>query len=211
MKKILLAPFVLASLFSFGGGLKAHTDSSYGDLMQNTLKNKNSLKLQNSNSKLFLLNHAIVHINKRNKKSPRYVTGMVYAPFVSYFQDSLSCQRAIGDLRALLNSFYSTQNGITTTKIFFSCAAGDKINNANFQIPNYYNYNIGFIEQGAGNNISRRPHYPILTPIPFAKLSSCNFYGRGLKNNIRGWDINSYTDDRDKWKQIYVCVKTSNL
>tara|TARA_A100001015_G_C15030688_1_gene733054 strand:+ start:800 stop:1456 length:657 start_codon:yes stop_codon:yes gene_type:complete len=211
LKKLLLTPFLLTSLFSFGGDLKAHTDSRYDELTQNNQKNRNSLKLQNSNSKLYLLNHAIVAINKLNKKSPRYVTGVTYLPIVSYFQDSLSCQRAVDSLRTLLNNFYSTETGITKYKTYFTCTAGDKIENANFQIPKYYNYNIGFIEQRTGNNRSRRPHYPILIPVPFAKLSSCNFYGRSQKNTIRGWDIDSYTDNRDKWKQIYVCLKTSNL
>ena len=99
----------------------------------------------------------------------------MYSLIVSYFRDSGSCQRAADSLKTLLNSFYSTENGITTIKTYFSCNVGDKIENANFQIPNYYNFHIGFVEQGAGNNKSRRPNYPILAPIPFAKLSSCNF------------------------------------
>ena len=210
MKRLFFAPFLLASLFSFVGELKAHPDSRYDELTQNNLKNRNSLKLQNSNSKLYLLNHAIVAINKLNKKSPRYVTGVTYVPIVSYFKDSLSCQRAVDSLRTLLNSFYSKETGITTIKTFFTCTAGDKIENANFQIPKYYNFNIGFIEHRDSNNTTRRPEYPILVPVPFAKLSSCNFYGRSQKNNIHGWDIDSHTDYRDKWKQKYVCIKTQN-
>ena len=208
MKKLLLV-IILASLFPFGNGqLKAHIDSTYDDFRQNTLKNRNPLRLQNSNSKLYLLNHAIVAINDI---STRYVTGMTYSPFVPYFKDSLSCQRAIDSLRTLINEFHSTENnGITTIKTYFSCTEGDKIANANFQIPKYYNFHIGFIEGGTGNNKSRLPNFPIIAPIAFAKLSSCNFYGRNLKNTFRSWDINSYTDDRVKWKNSFVCIKTQN-
>ena len=60
MKRLILIPFLLVSLFSFSSELKAHPDARYNDHSQNNLKIRNSFKLQNSNSKLYLLNHAIV-------------------------------------------------------------------------------------------------------------------------------------------------------
>ena len=207
MKKLLLGPFLLASLFSFGGELKAYPNSRYGELNQNSSRNVNSLKLQNSNSKIYLLNYAAVIINKNGKK--RYITGSMHSPFVSYFQDSISCQRAIFSLRNLLKSFYSKE-GSDNFKTYFSCTASES-NNSDVQIPRYYNFPLVFIEGGAGKNKSRIPGFPINEPIPFAKVSSCNSYGRKLRNSIQGWDINSHTDDLDKWKLMFVCVKTSNL
>ena len=141
-------------------------------------------------------------------KGNRYITGAMHSPFVYYFQDSISCQRAIFSLRILLRNFYSKE-GTYKFKTYFSCT--DSQSNNSDEIPRYYNFPLVFIEEGAGKNKSRRPGFPINEPIPFAKLSSCNSYGRKLRNTIRGWDINSHTDDRDKWKLMYVCVKTSNL
>ena len=209
MKKLLLAPFLLANLFSFGGDLKAYPNSQYGELNQNSRRNENSLKLQNSNSKIYLLNFALVLINKNPVEKNRYITGSMHSPFVSYFQDSISCQRAILSLRILLKNFYSKE-GSFKFKTFFSCTASPS-NNSDVQIPEYYNFPFVFIENGVGKNKSRRPGFPINEPIPFAKVSSCNSYGRKLRNTILGWDINSHTDDHDKWKLMYVCVKTSNL
>ena len=207
MKKLLLAPFLLASLFSFGGELKAYPNSQYGDLNQNSRRNVNSSKLQNSNSKIYLLNYAAVIINQDADEN-RYITGSMNAPFVSYFQDSISCQRAILSLRNLLKSFYSKE-GSYNFKTYFSCTASESDDPD--EIPRYYNFPLVFIEGGAGKNKSRIPGFPINEPIPFAKVSSCNSYGRKLRNSIQGWDINSHTDDLDKWKLMYVCVATSNL
>ena len=207
MKKLLLAPFLLASLFLFGGELKAYPNSRYGELNQNSRRNVNSLKLQNSNSKIYLLNYAAVIIAKNGKN--RYITGSMHSPFVSYFQDSISCQRAILSLRILLKNFYSKE-GSFKFKTFFNCTASPS-NNSDVQIPEYYNFPFVFIENGVGKNKSRRPGFPINEPIPFKKLSTCNSYGRKLRNSIQGWDINSHTDDLDKWKLMYVCVASSNL
>jgi len=207
MKKLLIAPFLLASLFSFGGELKAYPISRYGDLNQNSRRNVNSSKLQNSNSKIYLLNYAAVIINQDADEN-RYITGSMNAPFVSYFQDSISCQRAILSLRNLLKSFYSKE-GSYNFKTYFSCTASESDDPD--EIPRYYNFPLVFIEGGAGKNKSRIPGFPINEPIPFAKLSSCNSYGRKLRNTILGWDIKSHTDYRDKWKLMYVCIKTSNL
>ena len=209
MKKLLIAPFLLASLFSFGGELKAYPISRYGDLNQNSRRNVNSSKLQNSNPKIYLLNYAVVLINKNPVEKNRYITGAMHSPFVSYFQDSISCQRAIFSLRNLLKSFYSKE-GSYNFKTYFSCTASES-NNSDVQIPRYYNFPLVFIEGGAGKNKSRIPGFPINEPVHFGKESSCNSYGRNLRNTIRGWDINSYTDDRDKYRLMYVCVRTSNL
>ena len=209
MKKLLLASFLSANLFSFGGELKAYPNSRYGELNQNSRRNANSLKLQNSNSKIYLLNFALVLINQDGDEN-RYINGSMHSPYVSYFKDAMSCQRAIFSLRNLLKSFYSKE-GSYNFKTYFSCTAGDNIENSNVQIPRYYNFPLVFIESGAGKNKSRIPGFPINDPIPFANVSSCNSYGRKLRNTVLGWDINSYTDDRDKWKLMYVCVKTSNL
>ncbi len=208
MKKLLLGPFLLASLFSFGGELKAYPNSLYGEPNQNSRGNVNSSKLQNSNSKIYLLNYSAVLINEDGDGN-RYITGSMFAPFVSYFQDSISCQRAIFSLRNLLKSFYSRE-GSDHFKTYFSCTASES-NNSDVQIPRYYNFPLVFIEERAGKNKSRVPGFPINEPIPFAKVSSCNSYGRKLRNTILGWDINSHTNYRDKWKLMYVCIKTSNL
>ena len=207
MKKLLIAPFLLASLFSFGGELKAYPNSRYGDLNQNSRRNVNSSKLQNSNSKIYLLNYAAVIINQDADEN-RYITGSMNAPFVSYFQDSISCQRAILSLRNLLKSFYSKE-GSYNFKTYFSCTASESDDPD--EIPRYYNFPLVFIEGGAGKNKSRIPGFPFNIPVPFAKVSTCNSYGRNLRNTIRGWNINPHTDERDKWRLMYVCIKTSNL
>ena len=206
MKKLLLAPFLLASLFSFDGELKANQDLRYGEINQNSRRNVNSLKLQNSNSKIYLLNYAAVLINKTGKN--RYITGTMHSPFVSYFQDSISCQRAILSLRVLLKNFYS-KVGAYNFKTYFSCTSIES-NNSDVQIPRYYNFPFVFIENGVGKNKSRRPGFPINEPMPFANVSSCNSYGRKLGNTLQGWDLNSHTDELDTWKLKYVCIKTSN-
>ena len=208
MNKLLLTPFLLASLFSFGGELEANQDLRYGELNQNSRRNVNSLKLQNSNSKIYILNYAAVLINKNPLENNRYITGAMHSPFVSYFQDSISCQRAIISLRLWLKNFYSKE-GSYKFKTYFSCTASES-NNSDVQIPKYYNFPFVFIETGVGKNRSRRPGFPINEAIPFAKLSSCNSYGRKLRRTIQSWNINSHTDDRDKWQLLFVCVKTSN-
>ena len=207
MKKLLIAPFLLASLFSFGGESKAYPNSRYDELNQNSRRNVNSLKLQNSNSKIYLLNYAVVLINQDADEN-RYITGSMYSPFISYFQDSISCQRAILSLRNLLKSFYSKE-GSYNFKTYFSCTASES--NDSDEIPRYYNFPLVFIEGGAGKNKSRIPGFPLNIPVPFAKVSTCNSYGRNLRNTIRGWDINPHTDERHKWRMMYVCIKTSNL
>ena len=85
MKKLLLAPFLLANLFSFGGDLKAYPNSQYGELNQNSRRNANSLKLQNSNSKIYLLNFALVLINQDGDEN-RYINGSMHSPLFLIFK-----------------------------------------------------------------------------------------------------------------------------
>ena len=132
----------------------------------------------------------------------------MYAPFVTYFQDSISCRRAIFSLKNLLKSFYSKE-GSDNFKTYFSCIASES--NDSDEIPKYYFFPLVFIEGGAGKNKSRIPEFPFNEPVPFAKESTCDSYGRNLRNTIRGWDINPQTNECDKWKMMYACIKTSNL
>ena len=105
MKKLLLAPFLLASMFSFGGELKANpysryeTNSSRLNISDPTRLNKNQL------SKQYSLRMGFVHLlPDGNGDKSLYVTSAFTGLSEDFFQDLSSCLSAKRKLKDFILS-----------------------------------------------------------------------------------------------------------
>ena len=101
MKKLLLAPFLLASLFSFGGEMKAHPDSRY-ETNSSQLNISNPKRLNNNNSKQYSLRTGLAHlISDGNGDESLYVTHLHAGLSETFFKDLQSCLNAQRKLKIL--------------------------------------------------------------------------------------------------------------
>ena len=99
MKRLFFAPFLIASMFSFGGELKAHPDLRYE--IQNTKLNiSDPIRLNNNNSKQYSLRMNLVHIIRDEIASAT----LTWPYSENFFKDFSSCQSAKRNLKDFLLS-----------------------------------------------------------------------------------------------------------
>ena len=94
-----------------------------------------------------------------------------------------------------------------------NCSPAERSNISKYEIPEYYKFQVDWIELKYGPvNTGVEPGAYIPTvPAHFSTKSSCEQNGRRHLIQIKGWNINSYTTYKHKYKSKYICIKTSNL
>ena len=205
MKRLLLAPFLLASLFSFCGELKANPYSRY-ETTNSPLNISNPTGLNNNSSKQYSLRINLAHIIVDNKIASVTLT---YPYSENFFKDFSSCQSAKRSLRDFILS--QPQEG-RKLKFYGSCAPADRSNKSKYEIPEYYKFQLDWVETSRNGTMDRNPEaYIPFNPAHFATKSSCEENGRRHGMQIKGWNINSVTTYKTKFKSKYICIKTSNL
>ena len=212
MKKLLLAPFLLASLFSFCVELKANPDSRY-ETNSSRLNISDPTRLNNNNSKQYSLRMNLTSIISywEENKLKSYIDNSQPELSESFFEDLSSCQSAKRILKSFILSQTATRGG--ELKFYASCAPAQRSINSRYALPEYYKFQLDWIElKGENGEISREPE-AYIPPIPahFSTKSSCEENGRRHLIQIKGWNINSVTTYRHKFKSKYICIKTSNL
>ena len=128
----------------------------------------------------------------------------------TFFKDLQSCLSAKRKLKNFILS--QTEEG-RKLKFYGSCAPAKRSNANHYTIQEYYKFQVDWVE--AKNNdgiIFREPAAYIPTvPAHFPTKSSCEDNGRRHLIQIKGWDINSHTTKKHKFKSKYICIKTSKL
>ena len=203
MKRLFFAPFLLASLFSFGGELKAHPDSRYE--IQNTKLNiSDPTRLNNNNPKHYLLSGSLLEIGRLKKRDWQLVDSHNFLKELP-FQDEMSCKNAIRTLRALVEADQET----TRYRFFANCTFAERSDKSKYEIPEWYKFQVdyftNFNHSRVGQIIPPYPHLPN-SPAHFSNSSSCDVNGRRRANQVKGWIVGKF-----KGRSRYICVKTGNL
>ena len=101
MRKLLLAPFLLSSLFSFGSELKANPGSRY-----ELPDPRSSLSESQSNSKdvWYLLNQTTIESKSPNQNSNKWVLSQMSKLSISSFPNRSICQRFVAKQRTWITS-----------------------------------------------------------------------------------------------------------
>ena len=185
MKKLLLAPFLLASLFSFGGELKANSNSRY-----ELLDPKSSLSESQSDSKdvWYLLNQSVIEEKgwyKIKKWRPKSFEKLK----ITTVSDRTICERlASKEKRWIeqidLGSYNFDDDGtIKVTdyryRAYTKCISGRKEDEANYFLTIASNLmdtnrNIPYINQGTSTDA--------FDTLYFKDLSKCNLAKSKLDN-----------------------------
>ncbi len=185
MKKLLLAPFLLANLFSFGGELKSHPDSSYE--LPNP-RSSLSESQSNSNDVWYLLTQTEIQW-KGNKYVP--FKGWSTVAFeklkISKYGTRSICQRLASEKKRWINQIDLGRSREINYrhKVYTKCINGIKENNAK------YSLNIASISmrnhEENGNNFqtispSEQSVFSSFDTLFFQNLSKCNLAKSKLDN-----------------------------
>ena len=205
MRKLLLAPFLLSSLFSFGGELKSHPDSLY-EIPNTKLDISDPKKLNNNNSKQYFLRANVFELGGLPNLSSYYrnISSHEDIPF----SDLSACLRAKKTIKDFVLRAHKNV-GDRRIKFYGFCSPGEKNTISKYEIPEYYKFQLDWVEDGPS---SREPsiQFPNF-PTHFLDKSSCETNGRRTTTQVRGMNINSILLGSIKLRSRYVCIKTSNL
>ncbi len=203
MKRLFFAPFLLASLFSFGGELKSHPDSRY-ELPNTKLYISDPKKLNNINYKQYFLRANVFELGGSKKN---YYYRNISSHEDIPFSDLSACLRA----KKTIKDFVLGAHKVDTRrkiKFYGFCSPGEKNTISKYEIPEYYKFQLDWVEGG----LDRYPEIQFPNfPTHFLDKSSCETNGRRTTTQVRGMNINSILLGSIKLRSKYVCIKTSNL
>ena len=179
MKKLLLTPFLLASLFSFGGELKANPGSRY-ELPDPRNINNDPLGKQSSKYVWYLIMNNFVVIRDIGSNSTPWSKHPKMMPALKFIPTSskLNCTNMARNLNSWLRALdLGKKNTYTTHKYrtYFKCIQTTNSSNANTylfinsQPMRYSSYPGG---HGISSNVGSVPNP--LSELYFSDLSKCN-------------------------------------
>ena len=205
VKKLLLAPFLLSSLFSFGGELKSHPDSLY-EIPNTKLDISDPKKLNNNNSKQYFLRANVFELGGSEKRSYyRNISSHEDIPF----SDLSACLRAKKTIKDFVLRAHKNV-GDRRIKFYGFCSPGEKNTISKYEIPEYYKFQLDWVE--LVDDLDRYPEIQFPNfPTHFLDKSSCEINGRRTTTQVRGMNIKSILFDNIKLRSRYVCIKTSTL
>ena len=192
MKKLLLAPFLLASLFSFGGELKANTGSRY-ELPDPRNINNDSLGNQSSNNVWYLImnNFVISRTTGLNStpwnKYPRMMPTLKFIPTSSKL-NCINMGKQLSSWLWALDLGKFNHHSIRKYRTYYKCIRTSNSSNANTYLfinsqPMTFHPNTGL--HGIQNNWGSVPNP--LSELYFSDLSKCNM----AKIKIDSWLLNN--------------------
>ena len=196
MKKLLIAPFLLASLFSFGGELKANSNSRY-----ELPDPRSSLSESQSNSKdvWYLLNQNVVERKYTKERGRPWTTRRHAKQKIYTFPSRSFCQRFATQQRTWLTSIdlgeggdEGYEQGVANSRFkykpYTKCIKGRDKNYANYHLEintfdmfKYYSTDPGVIKPNNEININT---------LYFKDFSKCNL----AKSQLENW----FTSIKDK-------------
>ena len=209
MKKLLLAPFLLASLFSFGGELKANPGSPY-EIPNTKLNISDPKNLNNNNSRQYLLKGSLLEYHRFITSEPGRLTKPLFIRGHNFLEDIpfhnlIACQSAKRSLKDLVEKDQYLESGLKKWRFVANCSPGERRNKSKYEIPEYYKFQVNYFMRDRDGEIDPVPFLPN-SPAHFSDKSSCELNGRRAKNQISGWNITDW-----KSKSKYICIKTSTL
>ena len=200
MKKLLLAPFLLASMFSFGGELKANPGSRY-----ELPEPGSSLSESQSNSKdvWYLLNQTTIELKSPNQNSNKWDFYHMSKLSISLFSNRSICQRFVAKQRTWITSIdlgstvYDDYNSLKKYryKPYTKCIKGRDKNNSNYSLEvNTVLMNKHSRARPVVINDGSTVHFNTLY---FKDLSKCNLAKSQLDNWFISLKNRSLGDDNE--------------
>ena len=149
-------------------------------------------------------------ISDGNGDESLYVTHLQAWLSETFLKDLSSCLSA---KRKFKDFILSQPHAGRKLKFYGSCAQAERSNISKYEIPEYYKFQVNWIELKYGaerTGVEPGAYIPIV-PAHFSTKFSCEQNGKRHLIQIKGWNIDSYTTRKHKFKSKYICIKTSNL